>query len=200
MLHPKVAGDNTGTLGQLTLAESGNIIALALAGVAVIAEVGISPAEPLGYRTAKLALVLDVLCAVILAVAHAAADVGGHAAGAYQVFDLELLLLLLGLDAVFHTAVVWLLALEALVIGQLEHTPSSQVVVIISTGLPDPGIFIDAFILGSEQGFLFNVPLKDQALLNLVVDLLAVVCSHLSFALRAIQEGEGDTGGQPLEI
>ena len=128
--------------------------------MAIFAEVGISPAEPLRNRAAELALILDVVMSMAFAMTDAPADVGRHAGSTYQVFDLELLLLLLRLDAVFHPSVVRILALEALIIGEFEHAPPTQIVVVIASRLPHPCILVDALVLGSDQCLLLHVPFK----------------------------------------
>ena len=53
---------------------SRHVVARALLLVARLAEVGVTPAEPLGYRTTEFAFVLDVVGAVLVALLHAAAN------------------------------------------------------------------------------------------------------------------------------
>ena len=92
--------------------------------MAWFAEVCVAPAEPLGDRAAELAFELDKICSVDLARGRAQAERFGGALTADQVLRLELLLRCLGRDTVLHTAEVGHLALEALIVGQLEKGPS----------------------------------------------------------------------------
>lgn len=56
--------------GQLVLGVLADVVAVALALVAGLAEVGVSPAEPLGYAAAELAFEFDEVFSVFGAVVN----------------------------------------------------------------------------------------------------------------------------------
>ena len=97
--------------------------------MARLAEVSIAPAEPLRKRAAELALKLDEFSPVRLAQRVATAYGNCGTISANELFWLILSLFFLCGEAIFHSSEVRFLALEAHVVGQLEHGPLPQVVV-----------------------------------------------------------------------
>ena len=88
--------------------------------MAWFAEVSVAPAEPLGDRAAEFALELDEISSVLGAAASTYSKLLRGALAAYQVLRLEVLLLLLRRDTIFHAAEVGYFALEALVVCKFE--------------------------------------------------------------------------------
>ena len=88
---------------------------------------GVAPAEPLRDRAAELALELYELGAVRLALVLPHPQLLGRARAANQVLRFELLLFLLGPNAVLHAAEVGLVAREAQVVRALENCKLLQV-------------------------------------------------------------------------
>ena len=106
------------TLGQLVFFLSRDIITLVLLGVTGITKVSGAPAEPLGDGTTELALELDKLVAVLLAVVLADAHRLSSAFAANQVLRLEVFLcLFVVLLTILPSSEIRLLALEAHVVG-----------------------------------------------------------------------------------
>lgn len=87
--------------------------------MAWLAEMGGAPTEPLGEGAAEFALEFDEVLAVLGTLLHSAPHRHGRTLATHQLFFLELGGLLLGSLAVLHSSEVRLLALEALVVGQL---------------------------------------------------------------------------------
>lgn len=85
------------------------------------AEVCVAPAEPLGDGAAEFALEFDKLLPVIHATFNSSSHTHSCALSTYQLFRLELTLILVGsCHAVLHSSKVGTLALEALEVGKLE--------------------------------------------------------------------------------
>ena len=101
------------TLWQFTCLFARNVVAIALAFVAGFAEVRVAPAEPLRNGAAELALKLDKICAMYIAVRCAEAKLLGGTLRAHQFFRLEFLCLILCSYAIFHAAKVGYIALVA---------------------------------------------------------------------------------------
>jgi len=120
-----------------------------------LAEVSITPTEPLRDGTAEATLELDKVSPMRLADGITCPDTLRSALTAHRIFRLELLLLLLSIDTIFHATEVGLLALEALVIGQLIHRVLFQVVMVFA-GLFQARIFVDAFFLCSLNSLVFD--------------------------------------------
>ena len=78
-------------LGQLADLFAGDVVSVALLLVAWLAEMRVSPAEPLGNGAAELAFELDEVRAVGLAVRGAQAELLRGTLGAYKFLRLELL-------------------------------------------------------------------------------------------------------------
>ena len=161
-------------LGQLTYLFATYVVTGALFFVTRLAEVRVAPAEPLRDRAAELALELDEVRSVLLAVCRPEPELLSRALAADQVLGLELLLLLLRRDAVLHAAEVRTLALEALVVGQFEDGPSLQVVVVCVVGVPQSRVLVDAFVLGALQRHRVHLRLHLEQLLQLGVQLSVV--------------------------
>lgn len=181
------AASLAGAPGQLRDFVAADIVAVALPFVARFAEVGVAPAEPLRDRAAELALELDEVRPVLLALAGAEAELRGRALAADEVLRLEILLLLLRGDAIFHTAEVGLMALEALVVGQFEKCPGLQIVIVRVVGVSEARIFVDGFVLGALDAHLVDLALHLEQLLQLGVKLDVVVLDDdLLLAGRAV--------------
>ena len=88
---------------------------------------GVAPTEPLRDRAAELALELYELGAVRFALVLPHPQLLGRARAANQVLRFELLLFLLGPNAVLHAAEVGLVAREAKVVRALENCKLLQV-------------------------------------------------------------------------
>lgn len=102
--------------GELVFGILAHVVSVALALVARLAEVGVSPAEPLGDTTAELALEFNE----ILSVFGAVIDRDFAAVGANELLRVERsapLGLVHRRHAVFSSSEVWILAFEALEIG-----------------------------------------------------------------------------------
>lgn len=125
--------------------------------MARLAKVCVTPAEPLGDRTAELALKLDELSSVRLAHCITATDSNGGAIPANQLFWFVFGFLLLCGQAIFHSSKVWLLTLEAHIVGQLEHGPRTQVVVESIVGVGQALISMNVFEFGACQRPLLHV-------------------------------------------
>ena len=77
-----------------------------MAFVAGLAEVCVAPAEPLRNGAAELALKLDEICAMYIAICCTEAELLRGTFSAHQFFRLEFLCLVLCGDAIFHAAKV----------------------------------------------------------------------------------------------
>jgi len=146
----------------------------------------ISPTEPLSDGAAELALKLYEVKTVALAVSDATSDRLSSATRTYQFINFEFGCLLLSRNTIFHSTVVRFLALETLVVGQLEHGPSCQIIVKPVCFFKQAGVFINAFEFRSYQSFLFYILLYDHNLRNFSVDLGAVFSLHHLFTLRTV--------------
>jgi len=100
----------------------GHVVATALLLVAGLAEMCVTPAEPLRNIAAKLAFEFNELGSVFLAALDAASDRLGRTLSANQLFLFEVCVVLVGLIAVLHASKVGDVALEAHVVGQLTHS------------------------------------------------------------------------------
>ena len=92
--------------------------------MAIITEVGRSPAEPLGNRAAELALELYIVGSMFCAVCNSGTDAHGGAFTAYELLRFELLirfLVELSPQAVLHAAEVRSLTLVALIVGAFKN-------------------------------------------------------------------------------
>lgn len=133
-------------LRQLARLLARDVVSFALALVARFAEVGVTPAEPLGDRAAELALEFHEVGAVVLATRVAKAKLLGGTLGADELFRFEFLLGCLSCDAIFHTAEVGRLALVAGVVGKFEESPVLQVVVVVVVRVLQSRVFVDALV------------------------------------------------------
>lgn len=101
---------------QLVARLSRHVVTAALFLVARLAEMGVAPAEPLGYGAAEFALKFDKFLTVLGTSLDATADCNGCAFTAHELFFLEILVVVLGSIAIFHAAEVRVGTLEAIVI------------------------------------------------------------------------------------
>lgn len=85
--------------------------------MAWLAEMSITPTEPLRNRTAEFAFVFYEFHSMRLAILHATTYADSGALTTNKLFFFEILIIILGSLTVFHTSEVRVIALEALVIG-----------------------------------------------------------------------------------
>lgn len=95
MLYLERAFSLAWTLGQLVFIFPTNIVARALFLVTWFAKMSVTPTEPLCNRAAELALELDELCTVLLAVGITTSDSNRSTISADELFRFELGFLLL---------------------------------------------------------------------------------------------------------
>ena len=98
--------------------------------VARLAEMSRTPAEPTGDRAAELALVVDEISAMSIALRDACANLDCGTARTNKLFWLKFLGFLLLLVAVLKTAKVGNFTFEALVIGTLKHGEVLKIIVV----------------------------------------------------------------------
>ena len=98
--------------------------------MAILAEVGVAPTEPLGDLATKLAFKFDKLRSMGLALVLTYTQLLRCARTANKVLRFKLLLFLLGSNTVLHAAEIGFLARKAEVIGALENCEFLQVSVI----------------------------------------------------------------------
>jgi len=84
--------------------------------MAGLAEMSISPAEPLCYVATELALELDKVCSVFLTNFLATTNADSGALTTHQLHLLEIIVVILPGLTILHTSEVWFLTLEALIV------------------------------------------------------------------------------------
>jgi hypothetical protein len=180
-----------GTLAvrQLLLGLAGHVVARQLLRVARLAEVSVAPAEPLGNRAAELALELNEVGAVLLAVLDAGAHADRRALAAHQLLRL-VDALLRAVAAVLHAPEVGRLALEALVVGELVDGVGAQVVVETVIGVLQPLMLIYVLELSSFEGLLEHLVLHLHRRVHLLLQDGAVRRVNPLLARGALQERE----------
>ena len=89
--------------------------------MAWLAEMSVTPTEPLGYRATELAFVLDEVLSVLLALLYSATDRLSCALTADELFLFEVDIVLICLIAVLHTSEIGVLTFEAHVVRKLAH-------------------------------------------------------------------------------
>lgn len=97
--------------------------------MAWLAEVRVSPTEPLGNGAAKLAFVLNKVHAMRLAILDAATHTYSCTLTTDQFLLLEVLVVILSSLTVLHTSEIRVIALIALIIREPLHSISLQVIV-----------------------------------------------------------------------
>lgn len=121
MLHFQGALIWARALRKLFLLLSRYVVSTALRLVAWLAEVSVTPAEPLGDTATELALEVDKFLSVLLALLDSSTDGLCCTLTADQLFLLEVGVVLVCLIAVLHSSEIWTLALEAHVVGEFAH-------------------------------------------------------------------------------
>ena len=176
---------------------SRDVVSFNLPLVAALAEVGVSPAEPLGYGAAELAFELYVVRSMGLAVLNTGAYTHGRALTAHQLLRLILLSFLLRVDAVLHTSEVCALTLEALVVSKLEHSPLLQIVIESVIRVLESLVFIQVLEFRPFDGlsyyFFFDLP----SLCELIVQHRTVWSLYPRLTLSAVEEVEDYSGAGP---
>ena len=126
--------------------------------MAILAEVGVAPAEPLGDRATKLAFKFDELRSMDLALVLTYTQLLCCARTAHKVLWFKLLLFLLGSNTVLHASEIGFVACKAKVISALENCEFLQVSVI---GLfKQSWIFVKPFDLCLNDSFLLHISLE----------------------------------------
>ena len=143
MLHAKRTFTNTLTYWQLVPLLSRYVVSGTLLFVAILAEVGIAPAEPLGDRATEFTFELNEVGSVHATLFAADSELLRGARTAHEVLRFEFLLFLLSADAVLHASKVRFVASEALIESALEHCPLLQVA--LERGVVQSRILVDAF-------------------------------------------------------
>lgn len=115
------------TLGQLVLGNFRDGLSPDLLRVARVAKVGRAPAEPGRYVAAELTLELDKLRAV-LGTLGCIAELACNTRAAHEILGLKVVVAITSvLVTAAQAAKVRLLALEALVVGKVEHGEANLV-------------------------------------------------------------------------
>lgn len=122
-------------LGQLLRFVLADVVSFALALVAALTEVSGAPAEPLRNAAAVAAFEIDEFRSVHLAILFSVLDSDRSARATYELLRLEHLLFLLSANAILLATEVGTLALETLIVGQLEHGPILKVIVKLVIGV-----------------------------------------------------------------
>ena len=104
VIHPQGTLVFSGALGELVGSHFVEVGTGALLFVAGLTEMSVSPAEPLADWTAKLALEIDVLCAMFVAILDAGTYRLRRAARTHQLLRLKLLHALVSIPAVHHSS------------------------------------------------------------------------------------------------
>ena len=117
------------TLWQLISCFSGNVVATTLFLMAWLTEMCITPAEPLCNRAAKLTFVFNEFHSMSFAIFNTTTHTDGGTFSTYQLFLLEILIIILSRFAVLHSSKVWVIAFKALVIGESLHSEAMQIII-----------------------------------------------------------------------
>lgn len=161
---------------------------LVIAGHAVtgITKVSGAPAEEQGNGATISALPVNELRAVLFALFNSSADNVRGAFPANEVLKLEVSSLLLRSIAVFQAPEVGLFALEAHIVGALEHGVVTKSVVVLVPRIFELFVFVQTFDFGSFNSlfldFVFNFGKFEDLILNRSV----VFTLHWHFAGWAV--------------
>lgn len=134
--------------------------------MAWLAEVRITPAEPLSDRAAEFALELDKIRTVLRAVLDSAADGDCCTLTADKLFFLPSVVVVSGCIAVLHTTEVWIATFEAHVVRELFQGKALQIVVECVARLLEARVLVEIFKLRALHGHLDDASLEVDLLLD----------------------------------
>lgn len=180
-------------LRQLVLLFTRYVVAAALLFVARLAEMSVSPAEPLRNRAAEFTFVLDEILAVLLTSLNSSANRNSGALSADKLFLFEVGVVLVGLVTVLHSSKVWILAFEAHVVRQLAHGVLLQVVVESGLWVRHSLVLVQFLELRSLNGLLNHSLLEQFLLLDFFVQDRLACAFHSLLAVGAVQVVENDS-------
>jgi hypothetical protein len=155
--------------GQFVLGDAGNVLTVDLSFMAALAEVGVSPAEPLGHLAAEAAFERNVLLAVPLAVC----SLNWATSRTYQLFWIELFRprpIPHRFRAAFPAAEVGLVTLETLEVGVDGHGVLLLVFIVRRRWILQYLIFVSFFMCQSFECLLFDLAEKRPECLNYLVE------------------------------
>ena len=172
---------------QLISGFSWHVITIALFLVTRFTKVRITPTEPLGNRTAKLALKLDKISSMLWTILHTASNTDSRAFSTYKFFPLEIVIIVLAHLAILFTAEVWILTFETLIIGEFIQRIRLDIFVVNIARIIKFFVFGELFKLSPIQSFLDHDSLELLILIDQSLDLGVIRCFDSLFALWAVQ-------------
>ena len=186
-------------LRELVFGIPWDIVTLDLPCMTRFTEVSVSPAEPLCDWATELALKLYVVSSMLFAVLDPRSHAHSRALTTHQFLWLVLLALLLSPQTILESTEICRLAFETLIVGELKHRVGLQVIVEIFRF--QLFVFVDAFELGTLQGFPLDLFLKFPMMLwKFIVNQWALFCLNVSLALWAFKVVENNTWSRPLAL
>jgi len=141
-------------LWKLCLSFPGDVFTIALFLMTWLAEMSVTPTEPLGDWATKFAFEVDEVCTVLRTGFGATSHLHWGTLAADQLFFLECKIVLVCLVTVFHSSKIWLLARVAHVIWKFSHSIVLKLSVKSVAWLRDSLMFVEVLEFCTLHGLL----------------------------------------------